>query len=443
MLYKRRDRTIQVSLIVFCCLFIAVTRTELLVSSQSCIVPHLAPPPKFSWYKNQQVAVRIDDAWSPEERGYFQQGIEKWNQAYNCSGVLFHDFSAVHFTSYSVTQAPPDFTIWWQRTSPLGVIFFFTFPEASKRLRSVIVPIIPEFQNSIGNSLFVYLGTHEIGHTFDLKDCLASNNCQSTSGTCSIMGGQSQNSIFNTGGPLAADNDAVDYVYCPDPCEQFCDLEACGFSCVSMDPCSYPDNGGCPPGYSGGFGRGCCTAQSPIVVDVGGNGVNLTDAERGVLFDISGSGTSKHLAWTVPDSDDAWLVLDRNGNGTIDNGSELFGNFTPQPIPARGSDRNGFIALAEYDKTVNGGNNDGVITNQDSVFISLRLWQDVNHNGTSEQAELKTLTSLGLASIELEYKEARKFDEYGNNYRYRAKVKDLHGAQLGRWAWDVFLVSAP
>ena len=171
-----------------------------------------------------------------------------------------------------------------------------------------------------------------------------------------------------------------------------------------MDRVPYPDNGGCPPGYSGGFGRGCCTAQSPIIVDVNGNGITLTDAERGVLFDISGSGTAKHLAWTVPNSDDAWLVLDRNGNGTIDDGAELFGNFTPQPIPPAGFDRNGFLALAEYDKTVNGGDNDRLITSQDSVFISLRLWQDVNHNGAPEQAELKTLRALGLISIELDYK---------------------------------------
>jgi hypothetical protein len=435
MRYKYRERTIQLSLMVFCCLFVAVSRTEVSVNSQSCIVPHLAPPPKFSWYKNQQVAVKIDDAWSPEERAYFQQGIEKWNQAYNCSGVLFHDYASIHFTTYSLT-------VWWQRTPPLGVRYFFTFPQTSKRLRAFIVPIIPEFQNTISNSFFVYLGTHELGHSFDLDDCLDSNNCQSVAGTCSIMGGQSQSSVFNTGGPLDADNAAVDYIYCPDPCEQFCDLEACGISCVSMDPCSYPDNGGCPPGYSGGFGRGCCTAQSPIVVDVNGNGVDLTDAERGVVFDISGNGTTKHFAWTEPNSDDAWLVLDRNGNGTIDNGSELFGNFTPQPIPAAGSERNGFLALAEYDKTVNGGNNDRIITTQDSVFISLRLWQDVNHNGTSEPSELKTLSSVGFTSIELDYKAAQKFDEYGNNFRYRAKVKDVHGAELGRWAWDVFLVSA-
>jgi hypothetical protein len=181
---------------------------------------------------------------------------------------------------------------------------------------------------------------------------------------------------------------------------------------------------------------------SPIIVDLAGTGFRLTSAQNGVQFDIAGTGSPVQIAWTSSDTQNAFLVLDRDGNGTIDNGKEMFGNFTPQPPSAH---PNGFLALAEFDKASNGGNGDGVIDVKDAIFPSLRLWVDANHDGISQPDELHKLADVGVFSISLKYKEARRMDQFGNQFRYRGKINVTDQAEdnssANSVAYDVFLTT--
>jgi hypothetical protein len=200
------------------------------------------------------------------------------------------------------------------------------------------------------------------------------------------------------------------------------------------DPCLGSGGDGTPD--TGNNGPDC----SPIILDIAGEGFHLTSAQTGVMFDISGTGKSIQIAWTDPHFQNAFLALP-GPDGLVHNGKELFGNFTPQPTSPS---PNGFLALAVYDQPQNGGNGDGIIDARDGIFSSLRLWIDKNHDGICQAEELYTLPELGIFSLSLDYSLSRREDDYGNVFRYKAKVNPLtrdDTSRAGPWAYDVFLVT--
>jgi hypothetical protein len=171
---------------------------------------------------------------------------------------------------------------------------------------------------------------------------------------------------------------------------------------------------------------------SPILIDMNGDGFHLTDNFEPVRFDLNGDQVKESWSWTRANDEDGWLALDRDGNGTIDSGLELFGNWTDQD---RSAEPNGFRALREFDKRANGGNADGWIDVSDRIFLDLRIWSDRNRNGVSEIGELRPLQAD--ARLSLDYWVSRRTDEHGNRFTYWAPIEEFGP---GKAATDVFLV---
>lgn len=142
------------------------------------------------------------------------------------------------------------------------------------------------------------------------------------------------------------------------------------------------------------FTRGVTWTQprDPLVLDLDGDGIELTQGSNSVLFDHNADGIKTGTQWVT--GDDGLLVRDINGNGAIDSGRELFGDQTLLPNEQLAS--NGFSALAALDS-----NNDGVFDVNDSAYSELRVWRDLNQDGISQVEELQTLANARIESINL------------------------------------------
>ena len=131
----------------------------------------------------------------------------------------------------------------------------------------------------------------------------------------------------------------------------------------------------------------------PLVIDLDGDGFKMLSVEDGVHFDEDNKGLAEKTEWAGPK--EGLLAIDLNGDGIISDGSELFGTSTR--LPDGTIAQNGFEALAQYDK-----NGDGVIDANDEIFANLRVWQDKNSNGVTDEGELRTLADLGITGISLD-----------------------------------------
>ena len=481
---KRVELALQLSVIVVCLIVLAnkwgssLSSAQPFCNNQPTIKNNNDP---WAWsalkanswlpgtaYNKRQISVVIWDVQPLEAQKGEQvnEGIQTWN---NYTGCAFVEFNTAIITTETQQGQPADDSMWVVHNSHQGSQHHPITDSNNQMIASIITIYEDAWRQT--DSLRKLL-MHEVGHSFGL------NNAPGNAPT--IMGNHYVNDI------TACDTEAIRKVYCPttptptptpEPtqtpdyppfpwcvrpsysglCPDGSLPDTDGWCCMDFDDeCSQYGEGW----FVGNDGRTCvppecayCYASggsycsqlgycwTPVLIDINGDGFEMTNARNGVVFSPDTSSRKIHTAWTKADSDDAWLVLDRNGNGTIDDGTELFGAATQQSTPPTGKLKNGFLALAEYDKAANGGNGDGKISRQDSIFVSLRLWQDANHNGISEQNELHTLTALDVVSIELDYKESKREDAHGNRFKYRAKVRDARGAKVSRWAWDVFPVS--
>ncbi|ELD4018237.1 LysM peptidoglycan-binding domain-containing protein, partial [Salmonella enterica] len=172
-------------------------------------------------------------------------------------------------------------------------------------------------------------------------------------------------------------------------------------------------NGLLRAGASGPDTSEATRVSDPVVIDLNGDGVKTIGKSAGILFDHDGNLFAENTGWVSPE--DGLLVIDKNHDGKIDSGNELFGS---NSVQSDGSiAKTGYEALRGYDE-----NHDGVIDQKDTIWSQLQVWQDRNSNGVVDEGELSSLDKLNIATVRLDYNTLSFTDSEGNRHLQQGKV---------------------
>ena len=183
-----------------------------------------------------------------------------------------------------------------------------------------------------------------------------------------------------------------------------------------------------PPSDSGDPNGGCDANCSPIVINRSNGPWQFSGTGDPVTFDIDANGRLDRITWTGRGEPLAFLALDRNRNGIIDDGAELFGTATPLQSGQPAS--NGFEVLREADQ-----NHDGVVDATDSIWNELLLWSDTNHDGVSQPTELVRIMKTDIVALSTAYHATGRTDRSDNAFRFMSVLRSTGGQ---RPYYDVF-----
>ncbi|EGC16662.1 LysM peptidoglycan-binding domain-containing protein, partial [Kingella denitrificans] len=188
-----------------------------------------------------------------------------------------------------------------------------------------------------------------------------------------------------------------------------------------QEPDPFPSVPEPAPDSAPGYGDAPRTS-SPIIFDLNGDGVTTVAKDSDIIrFDLDNNGFAERTGWV--NKYDGLLVRDLNGNGRIDNGGELFGNYTKLANGQMAA--NGFEALNDLDD-----NHDGQITAADTAWKTLRIWQDSNQDAHSAKGELSTLDELGITSISTKYQNSTEIDTAGNAHKQISSARRSDGSSI-------------